>query len=338
MKSSSGLRDSGQAARQRSPWWTALKTIVGLSLLAAILIWNDNGSKLLHVLSGFRIEYLALLLLIAVGTNGISSAKWGLFLKVRGYQLSFWRLFELYLIGKFFSNFLPSMFGGDVARTYFLGRQISSYSVSAATVLLERASGLVGLILLVILGCAINPSILDNPIVAVSASVATLATTLGLVAFFRPDLFHVGARLVDRIPLIRSATRKFEKLLDDIGYYRSNHRLLLASLAYSLAFHLVAALNVYVSCLAIGFEPQFLDIMVLTPVILLLAMIPVSPNNIGWWEWCFSVLLASIGATAAEGLAVALVIRAVTFVMSLFGGLLLLRKQPPPQTADRPEM
>jgi glucose uptake protein GlcU len=54
-------------------------------------------------------------------------------------------------------------------------------------------------------------------------------------------------------------------------------------------------------------------------------MIPVSPNNIGWWEWCFSVLLLDAGATAAEGLAVALTLRAATMSVSLLGGLLFLR-------------
>ena len=306
-----------------------LKTTVGLALLAALLIWNDNGRKLIDILSGFRFEYLLVLFLIAVAANGISSTKWGLFLKVRGYHLSRGRLFELYLIGKFFSNFLPSMFGGDIARAYFLGRQISSYSVSAATVVLERASGFVGLVLLAILGFVVNPSIRENPIVVVAVAAATLVASLGLVAFYWPAAFSLAVKIADHIPLVRVVAHKFEKLLDDIGHYRTDHRLLLASLGYSVAFQLVAALNVYVSCLAIGFEPRFLDIVVVTPVLLLLAMIPVSPNNIGWWEWCFSVLLASIGAATAEGLAVAVVIRAVTFVMSLLGGLLLLRKPPP---------
>ena len=94
---------------------------------------------------------------------------------------------------------------------------------------------------------------------------------------------------------------------------------------YSLAFHLLAGMNVHVACLSIGIASPILDILVITPVILLLVMIPVSPNNIGWWEWCFSVLLIEAGATAVEGLVVALVLRAVTMGMSMIGGLLFLQ-------------
>jgi uncharacterized membrane protein YbhN (UPF0104 family) len=109
--------------------------------------------------------------------------------------------------------------------------------------------------------------------------------------------------------------------------FRHRRALLLKSLLFSFAFHFMAAVNVYVACLSIGLAPSFLDILVITPVILLLNLIPVSPNNLGWWEWCFSILLMDAGASAAEGLAVGLTIRAMTLCMSLVGGLLLTRQR-----------
>ncbi len=312
--------------------YRSLKAILGLCLLSGVLIWNDNARKLIDVLRGFQFEYLAALLLVAVGTNGISSSKWGLFLKDRGHYLPWWRLFGLYLIGRFFNNFLPSMFGGDVARSYILGRQIGSQSVSAASVVLERVSGLVGLAILATLGSLINPNIMSNPVIAIPLMLTILATAFGTLAFFRPKVSALFLRFLRRIPVVRRIAPKVGKLLNDIGHYRTNRPLLLKSLLYSLGFQILAAINVYVACRSIGFAPDFADIIVITPVILLLSMIPVSPNNIGWWEFCFGVLLVNAGATAAEGLAVALVLRAMTFLYSLCGGLLLMTPtftQPP---------
>jgi uncharacterized protein (TIRG00374 family) len=320
-RSDDGPTAPRQAARG---WLRTFKTLLGLALLAGILVWNDNGIKLLEVLRGLRPEYLLAVLVVSMATNLISSAKWGLFLRERGHHLGWWRLLSLYLIGRFFNNFLPSMFGGDVARAYILGREISSQSVSAASVVLERASGLVGLALLAVVGAIISPGMLENPLIAIPLAAAILANLLGVAAFLRPEVSAAIVRGAERLPLLRKVARKIEKLLNDIGHYRRKHRLLLLSLVYSFGFHLVASLNVYVACLAIDFQPSFLQVMVVTPVILLLSMIPVSPNNIGWWEWCFGVLLIGAGATASEGVAVAIVLRAVTFLVSLFGGLLLL--------------
>ncbi|MEM1385723.1 MAG: lysylphosphatidylglycerol synthase transmembrane domain-containing protein [Pseudomonadota bacterium] len=319
---------SDAAARRTMSWKWILKTAIGVGLLAALLVWNDNGRKLFEMLASVRPEFILALVAVTIATDGISSGKWGLFLKDRGFHLPWWRLYELYLIGRFYSNFLPSMFGGDLARVYLVGRQIKSYSTSAGSVVMERATGLVGLALLASVGCIINPGILDNPLIAVPLILSVTATAVGVAAFFMPAAFALSVRLVDRIPVVRRIAHKVEALLNEIAQYRGNSRLLLLSLAYSFAFHMVAVVNVYVASLAIGFQPAFLDIMVVTPVILLLSMIPVSPNNIGWWEFCFSVLLAGAGASAAEGLAVAVIIRAVTMATSLLGGLFALRSQP----------
>ena len=303
---------------------TLVKTAIGVGLLVALLVWNDNGRKLLEVLSGFRPEYIVALFAIAFALVGVSSVKWSLFLRHRGHAITQARLFGLYLIGYFFNNFIPSSVGGDLARIYILGRQMSSHSRSAASVLLERGTGVFGLVFLAALIGLVNQRILANPIIALTIVAGLLGCTTALVLFYRPALCAAALGMIARLPGLRRVAARLEKLIADIGYFRDQYRLLALSLAYSFAFHLLAALNVYVTCLSIGFEPAFLDVLVVTPVILLLTMIPVSPNNIGWWEWCFSVLLIDAGASAAEGLAVGLTIRAVTLCISLIGGLVFL--------------
>jgi glycosyltransferase 2 family protein len=315
------------APRRRANFVRIAKVGLGVGLLAALLLWRDNGRKLLDILAQFDPSYILLLLLISIGLNGISSVKWSLFVHERGTRISQIRLFNLYLIGKFFNNFLPSMVGGDLARIYLLGRAISSQSRSLASVFLERMTGVIGLTLMAAGFALINPRILANWIIALAIAVAGLGCAFALVLFYRPELLLLALDRFGNIPVVGRILRKGGQAIRDVTYFRDQHRLLLLSLLYSFAFHLLAGLNVYVACLSIGLAPPLLDILVITPVILLLVMIPVSPNNLGWWEWCFSVLLMDAGATAAEGLAVALTLRAVTMLVSLVGGLLFLQQR-----------
>jgi glycosyltransferase 2 family protein len=303
------------------------KAVLGFGLLAALLLWQDNGRKLLDVLAQFDPDYIIMLLLISLGLNGISSVKWSLFIHERGIEISQLRLFNLYLIGKFFNNFLPSMVGGDIARTYLLGRLINSHSRSFASVFLERATGVVGLTLLAAGFALAKPEILGNPIILLAITAAVFGCAVALVVFYCPSFVFGPVGRFGKLPLIGSLPRKIKQVVRDVTYFRHRQRLLLLSLAYSFGFHLLAGMNVYVACLSIGLGPELTEILVITPVILLLAMIPVSPNNIGWWEWCFSILLVDAGATVAEGLAVALTIRAATIVMSVLGGLLFLQQR-----------
>ena len=64
--------------RQRSV--LLAKTTFGVALLVALLVWNDNGRKLLDVFAGFRPEFAVALLLISFALIWISCLKWGLFL------------------------------------------------------------------------------------------------------------------------------------------------------------------------------------------------------------------------------------------------------------------
>ena len=317
----------------RQPWLLLAKTTFGVALLAALLVWNDNGRKLLDVFAGFRPEFAVALLLVSFALIWISCIKWGLFLRDRGVRISHARLFGLYLIGFFFNNFLPSSIGGDGVRAYMVGREIESQAASFASVVMERGTGVLALIFLAASLSLLEPRLLANPIIAATVAGGLTGAAIVIAVFFRPRLLQIAIHLVRLIPLLKGLATRVERLAGEVLRFRHRHRLLLLSLLLSGAFHLVAGLNVYVSCWSIGFAPPVLDILVITPVILLLTMLPVSPNNIGWWEWCFSVLLLSAGATAAEGLAVALTIRFVTMGFSLVGGLLFLRWRSAPPAA-----
>ena len=326
----SAARPRPAAGRQR--WLLLAKASFGVALLVALLVWNDNGRKLLDVFAGFRPEFALALLLIGCALIWISCVKWGLFLRDRGVRISHARLFGLYLIGYFFNNFLPSSIGGDGVRAYMVGREIASQAASFASVLMERATGVLALIFLAASLSLLDPRLLANPIIAATIACGLAGAAIAIAVFFRPRLLQLAIDLVRLVPVLKGLAARVERLTGEVLRFRDRHRLLLLSLLLSGGFHLLAGLNVYVACWSIGFAPPLLDILVITPVILLLTMLPVSPNNIGWWEWCFSVLLLSAGATAAEGLAVGLTIRFVTMGISLLGGLLFLRwrSAPPP--------
>ncbi len=304
---------------------TLAKTLLGIGLLL-LLLRGDTLGELRRIFSNIGAGHIIGLFAISMALNLVGCLKWRLFLGV-GAQVGLGRLFSIYLIGRFFSNFLPTMVGGDVARAYLLGRALGSQSRSAVSVIMERATGLVGLMVVVLVSTALNPGLLARPEIALSILGAAIGCGLLLLAFFRPAL---GLRLAPRLAKLPGLGRlapRITAFIEKLVAFRHAHRLLVLGLLYSIGFHLLTCLNVYVACLSIGFHPRLLDVMVITPVILLLTMIPVSPNNIGWWEWCFSMLLIGAGGTANEGLAVALVIRAILLLNSLLGGLLFLRER-----------
>jgi len=322
------MRDSDSATSNRRRRLYRLvfvaKLLLGGVLLALLLIWQDNGRKMIEHFRHIHVGYIALLFFIAVGLNLISSLKWQLFLRERGLRVGIWRLYGLYLIGKFFNNFMPSMVGGDLTRIYLLGRQIDSHSKSTASVFLERFTGMVALVLLVILFSMANRQMMQNRYILLAVLLVGGGCAALLFLIIHPRIVPWLSEHSAWIPLSRRLLPALNKVYHDIRFFRNHYRLLAVAMLYSMTFHLCTSVNVYVSCLAIEFQPSFLDVAVVTPLILLLNIIPVSPNNIGWWEWSFSVFLVGAGAGPSQGLAVALVLRAVSILLSTVGGVLFL--------------
>jgi uncharacterized membrane protein YbhN (UPF0104 family) len=64
------------------------------------------------------------------------------------------------------------------------------------------------------------------------------------------------------------------------------------------------------------------EVSVITPVILCVAMIPITVNGLGIQEWAYVLLFSWVGMPASLGLSTILFIRAKDVFMAIIGGLL----------------
>ncbi|HQM52366.1 MAG TPA: lysylphosphatidylglycerol synthase domain-containing protein, partial [bacterium] len=94
----------------------------GIVLLAGV-IWWVGPDDVLRGLARIRPVWIIPILATAYLGMLISCLRWKVVLEARGIRVSVHLLIFYYTIGYFFSSFLPSMFGGDVARSYIFGRQ-----------------------------------------------------------------------------------------------------------------------------------------------------------------------------------------------------------------------
>lgn len=310
--------------RMRSRLLFAGKLALGLGLLAWLLLWDDNWIKVLDLFVAVRPIYLIPFIAISFVLIGISCLKWRLFLRDQNSSITFYRLFGLYLIGFFFNNFLPSNFGGDVARAYYLGKQIVSHTQSLASVFLERLTGLIALVFLAFVAYAVTPDFRQGELVSVSIGVLAAGCGAAVVALWHPSLIRTVLGPLEQSKVFDRLITKLYKFHDHIVYFKSKPDLVTKAMGYSFLFHICTAINVYLAALVLGVELSLLRLMVVTPIILVIASLPLTPNSLGVWEWAFSVYLIPAGAELEQGLAVALLLRAKTLVLSLAGGVLYL--------------
>lgn len=296
--------------------------VLGAVLLVALAAWDGNGQRALVLLAGLRPEPVGLLLMLSLSMNWLSAVKWGIILRARGVDIPLLRLTSLYLAGKFFSNFLPSMIGGDVARIVLLGRHTGSPAQAAVSVFMERFTGLITVAALAVGASLVRPARLHQPLVAVTVAGAAFLCLVAGLFVVAPEWAHRLAARVSSWSGVGKPAALLDRLYRELSAFQREYRLWGATLLCSVAFYALASLSLYTSCRAVGFGVSYLSIALLTPIIFLVTAIPVSVNNLGWWEWCVSVLLLESGADMAQGLAAGVVMRAVSLCVSLAGGAL----------------
>jgi uncharacterized membrane protein YbhN (UPF0104 family) len=91
-------------------------------------------------------------------------------------------------------------------------------------------------------------------------------------------------------------------------------------MANSFLFYCVAVMNVYVSALAFHAKITILDAFIITPIVLVIAMIPISLGGIGLSEGAYYFVFSRLGLSGAIGLSAALLIRAKALLVGLIGG------------------
>lgn len=295
-----------------------LRLLVALLILAALVFFVDVNA-LLAALSQLTVKAICYLALISVALVYISALKWGLFLEALGRQTSSLKLFALYHVGYFVNLVLPSYLGGDAVRSAYMGKEIGQHQALAATIL-ERYTGIVAMVVMALV-CVWFVDLVTLPM-----KIAVVLLALGLVTLTALALSTKLLKLLATIPLIGKFVVHLNKIQAALLLAGKNPELMAKALALSVLYHLMTVVNTIACGYAVGwYDPPIGELFVVVPLILIVAAIPAAPNSLGIQEGAFLFFLQGVGATPAQALGLALVLRAKGYVLALVGGLFWLQ-------------
>lgn len=291
--------------------------------------------------------YFALSLLIVPVMLTTSCAKWKVLLDAQGCVVPFRFLIKTYLIGYYFSNILPSMVGGDIVRLYYVGKRVHSHGHAAASVFLERFTGILLLLALVVFAPLIQPSLYRHPAVWIPAvGAAGLLTMFALMMRMHNPftwLFGAAARwtgrwlggtLPARIPPLRKALLKADtllrklilkaegfhgKLATGVSVLRTDRVVLWKVIALTFLFYTLAGVNVWLAFRTFDAAPPVWNILSVLPSALMVAMIPITLGSLGITETSYVFYFGLLGMVSVHTAAMALLLRLKLIFLGLIG-------------------
>ena len=248
--------------------------------------------------------------------------KWNILLRARGCFLSHWGAFRIYLASGFVGYVIPASVGSDVFRAVrlsFAGRSGSSVS---ATIVLERVLGLLAILTLSSVGL----------VLIVLQGRAELLPLLGAVlAALVVGTVLTGMSMSERLyTMLRRATARFSgnKIVKMLHALHNEYVGLSKGVRPLALFFLLSIVNQLIQ--ALMFVPVLISLDVPVNPLALMAVLPLCkafiqlmpvPAGIGVAEGAQVVALSLAGVAPAQGLAVALVLRAIDLTMLLPAGI-----------------
>jgi uncharacterized membrane protein YbhN (UPF0104 family) len=293
-------------------------------VLVSVLVWRLDWRQVATAFAELNLSLWLIALAIYLVAQLASSVRWRLLAQVHELEGSHGRFLAYYFIGMFFNLVLPTSVGGDVVRAWYLARQAEGRRTGAfLSVLADRGIGLVVLIAVACVALWLYPQPLP---------LWVTATVLGLGAASAAAviLFPALPWLKDRLPL---HPRMREVLSATTIYLRYPGALTWATLL-SLVVQLANIVLAWLIGRGLGLNVPLVYYCILSSVVSVLTLLPVSVNGMGLREWGTALLLAPLSVSPAQAVTLSLLIFAVQAAASLGGcGFYLLGQFPRFQAA-----
>src|SRR3569833_643940 len=301
--------------KQLVPW---VLLIAVIALMAHFVDLHAAVAALSHLTPGAIVLATLFYLLDRLSM----SFKWNLLLRYRGYWLSHWDSFRLYLASGFVGYGIPASVGGDIFRAARLAITGRSASKVSATIVLERVLGLFAILAVswVCLLCIVVEGRTELTALFGTVSAALLFGSLLTAASMSDRLCKFLTRATARF----SGYRVFEilhSLHNEYVALSKGVRPLTWFFVLSILNQLIRTAMCVPVLISLGVDVDLLALIALLPLSKALAQFSPVPAGIGVAEGAQVAALTLAHVPASQALAVALVLRAIKLATLLPCGL-----------------
>ena len=314
-----------------------IRLAVSLGLIGFLFLEVD-WAGLISRFQSVDLYWLGLMLIIPHLNILLSAWKWQRLLKALNISADLGRLVAVYFIGTFFSNFLPSMIGGDIVRVLQLSRNRSETSGVVAATFAERFLGLAALVTFVFLILLHGRVTAIFPVIPRLVAVAVVIYALSLVLVFQEKYLVLlkpfrRLRTVDNLlSWVSSAQRKLFE-------YKKKKGPVIGAYCMSIGFYLLSMCTVYTAGRSLGIHLDAATVLVVVPLVLFVGLLPISIGGLGLNEGSYVFFLTLFGLSSVEAFSIALLLRARILFTGILGGLIfLLHKERATSPAARPNI
>jgi uncharacterized protein (TIRG00374 family) len=298
------------------------RAAVAIGLTAAVL-WASEPRQVLAAAANARFGPLLGAIALVVVDRALMAYRWLVLLRPlpAAARPPFGEVLRVFFVSTFVGTFLPASVGGDAVRAVALSRLGVPAAASVASVFMDRALGVLSVLVMAAVGLWLAADLWKN----LAVRWALLATAAGCLAIavvvFSEAAARFVARVIDALPSPR-LRRAGHALLAAVQEYARHHGALVNVLAGSVAVQVLRIVQGWLLGRALGVTAPLWAYFAFIPLILLVMLLPVTVNGLGTSQAAFVWFFGRVGVPAAPAFALSVLFVALGVVGNLPGGIL----------------
>lgn len=295
-----------------------LQSLVSVAFLAWIFREESFRASIGGVVASALPGWLLLAVLVAGIANIVGIVRWGIFLRMQGIHIGAGEIVRIGFVGLFCNLFLVGAVGGDAVKVVWLATKGHSKSGALLSVLMDRMSGLIPLVVCSALFILLRLDWLMQS-AAVAATIKFVFIYLAVVAVLLGLSFvPLMAGSQHGLPVWLPVRHKILEFGEAYALFLRCWKQTLVATFFSLVILLLHFLTFFLCAQAFLVRIPILNFFAMMPAVDIISALPISLGGVGVREQLFATLLGDLCGVAAP---VAVSISLAGFLASSLWGL-----------------
>jgi glycosyltransferase 2 family protein len=292
-------------------------------LLICYVIKKVDLIATVNVLGEINLIWLIIPLFLFIINIFLTTFRWNLILKKFKINTRFSSLLQLNYISFFFSQFLPSRFGGDIVKGYYSFKENKNVMASSLSIVSDRIAGVTAFIVLNLISLIVGFKILAPWIIALTLGIDITLIIILLIISRKGIIYKIKIlkTLLEKIKVLE----KVEKTYSEIKKIKDDKNLLVDAFFISLLANIMFIFINYTYSELFNFNISLIYFIIFIPIIVSITLLPISFNGIGLREYLVILLFGTVGLSVEQALALGIINRLVLIIHSAIGGGIYLR-------------
>ncbi|MEI6831329.1 MAG: lysylphosphatidylglycerol synthase transmembrane domain-containing protein [Candidatus Omnitrophota bacterium] len=297
---------------------------VGISIILLVILFKFNKIDIGGLVTDIKRTdklFLATGFVIFFFGYFLGFLRWRMLLKAANICIPLKKLISSFSGGIFFNVFLPSTIGGDIVRSADLAEHTKRAKTVIATVFLDRLSGYIGLVIVILPAILLRKDLIHDNVVFSSITVMIALLVIVLLILFNNRIYSIVTKFLST-PGAGKIKETIKDMHQEIHIFRNHKKVIIYNLALSTLIQVISPLGVYFIACSLGLKVNFIYFLIFLPIIGAVTLIPISIGGLGLREGLFVVYFAKAGVIKQLALAMSLLSFSFVLIYAAIGGFI----------------